>query len=66
VQDLTGDGAGKAVMEIWPKLRASLANSEAFIVSGAKGLWRLPDNSQEWDIDVTQFYGVAFKAKEAL
>lgn len=66
VVDFTADGSGIAAeVEIWPRTKAALANSDAIVKSSAKGLWRLATNQREWSIEVAQIYGLAFSCREA-
>lgn len=43
--------AGKATMEIWPRLRASPANNDTVYVSNATGLFRLVEPASEFSIE---------------
>lgn len=60
------DGAGKATLDIWPRLRSSPADGAAIVVSSAKGLWMLASNAAEYDIEPAMQYGFSFACRERL
>lgn len=64
-QDASSDGTGYAVLEIWPGIRTAPADNAAITVSAAKGLWRLAENRQSYDIDLAEIYGLRFSCVEA-
>jgi hypothetical protein len=66
LQDATANGAGQMTLDIWPKLRADLANNAAVAVSDTVGLFRLASNEMTWDTDAASIYGISFAAVEAL
>lgn len=65
-QDGTASGAGEITIDIWPFLRASLADNDAIVTTGAKGHWRLASNTRQWSIRHARLYGISFAAIEAL
>ena len=66
-QDATADGSGLMTLEIWPRLRAALADNDTFVTSSPKGLWRLDMDEAEWVYTLGQLYrGISFSAIEAL
>jgi len=66
-QDATADGSGLLTLEIWPRLRAALADNDTFVTSSPKGLWRLDMDEAEWVYTLGQLYrGISFSAIEAL
>jgi len=66
-QDATADGSGLLTLEIWPPLRAALADDATFVTSSPKGLWRLDMDEAEWVYTLGQLYrGISFSAIEAL
>jgi hypothetical protein len=65
VQDFTADGGGLASVEIWPRLRTSLADNAPIVTASPKGLWRLASNARGWSLDIGQIYGLRFSAIEA-
>ena len=66
LQDFTADGAGQATVEIYPRLRAALADNAPVTNTNAMGLWRLASNGREWSIGLGQMYGLRFSAIEDL
>lgn len=48
--DVSADGSGKAVIDIWPKQSQDIANNAVITTTNAKGLFRLVEN----DYDVFQ------------
>jgi len=64
-QSANSDGTGYAVLEIWPGLRTAPADNAAITVSNAKGLWRLAENNQAYDMDLAEIYGLNFSCVEA-
>jgi hypothetical protein len=60
------DGAGKATLDIWPRLRSSPADGAAIVVSAAKGLWMLASNASEYEIEPAMQYGFSFACRERL
>lgn len=65
VTTINADGAGKAVLEIWPSLRIQLADGDAITKTNCKGLFRLADNKRTWSVQETKMYGISFKVTEA-
>lgn len=66
VQDATANGSGVATLEIWPSLRATLADNASLTTASPKGLWRLAGNASKWSIELAQSYGLSFSAIEAV
>lgn len=65
--DGTADGGGLLTLEIWPRLRAALADDATFTTSSPKGLWRLDMDEAEFRYVIGKFYsGVRFACVEAL
>jgi hypothetical protein len=60
------DGSGNATFDIFPRLRESPVYGGPLVVSSAKGLFRLPTNETQWDIDTAKNYGIGFSAIEAI
>jgi hypothetical protein len=50
VKDADSDAGGLATIEIWPMLRAALADNDTFITASAKGIWRLTVNGVPWTL----------------
>jgi hypothetical protein len=64
-QDANSDGSGNATLEIWPGIRTAPADNAAITVASCKGLWRLADNTQGYDLDLAAIYGLSFSCVEA-
>lgn len=64
VADFTANGSGEANVEIWPALRADVANNAAITLASPKGVWKLASNSREWSIERAQVYGLRFACIE--
>ncbi len=63
---VNSDSAGEATLTLWPDLRSSPLNNAVIVVEGALGFWRLANNTQEWDVDEAQIYGMSFSCVEAI
>lgn len=57
---------GKATLDLWPKTRRTLNNSEAVTINNPKGLFRLSSNQISWSINDASRYGITFGATEAI
>ncbi len=66
LNDVDVDSGGDADIDIWPRLRQSPGDSDNIIVSNTVGLFRLASNTQQWDVDVAQYYGLGFSGIEVL
>ena len=64
--DIDSDTAGNATVEIFPDLRESPTDSQSVITSDCKGLFRLADNFNGFDINSDDFYLLTFRGLEAL
>lgn len=60
------DGAGKATLDIWPRLRSSPADSAAVTITSCKGLFQLSSNATEYEIGQAMIYGFSLAARERL
>jgi hypothetical protein len=66
-QDAVADGSGLLTLEIWPRLRAALADNDTFITSSPKGLWQLDMDQAQWSYVIGQIHkGFAFSASEKI
>lgn len=54
--DANSDGSGNATFNIWPRLRSAPADNALLTVTAAKGIFRLPDNLQEWTVNDAILY----------
>lgn len=52
VQAATANGSGELTMEVWPFMRAALADNDTFVTSNPKGVWRLQENFRWTERDV--------------
>lgn len=66
LDDVNSNGSGEATLTIWPDLRSAPSDNAAIVVSGAKGVFRLSTNQQDWDVNEASIYGMTFPAREAL
>lgn len=66
LDDVNSDSSGDATLTLWPDLRSAPSDNSAITVSGAKGLFRLSTNQQDWDVNEASIYGMTFPAREAL
>lgn len=65
-EDVNTDGAGKAALSIWPRLRESPANGAAITLNNCVGTFRLASNNMPADIDSPYWYAYTFGIGEAL
>lgn len=65
LRDADSDSSGKASLDIWPRLRATLADGAALQTSAAKGLFRMAGNEMPWDVGTARIYGLQFRIIEA-
>jgi len=62
----TADGTGRLVLNVWPQLRESPADSAVVILNNTQGLWRLKENARKWSLTASRTYGMQFEIIEAL
>lgn len=60
------DGTGEATLDIWPNIVTSPADNATVTVSNAKGRFRLKENTQSWQINNINSYGISFEATQVL
>lgn len=65
VEDFTVGAGGGVSIEIWPRTKQALSNGDRFVVSSAKGLWRLKENRRSWSIEEAQVFGLSFDIMQA-
>jgi len=65
LEDADTTAAGLFTLTLWPDLRGSPADTAAIVVSDAKGVFRLRDNRQSWDIQ-SIIYGFSFDFREVI
>ena len=61
LQDQDGDGT----LEIWPALRDDYSSVSA-VLSNPKGVFRLAQNTNSWNINNSGFYSISFEAVEVI
>ena len=66
LEDVDSNASGEATLNIWPDLRSSPSDDATVAVSNAKGVFRLVDNTINWDIGSNSFYSISFAFVEAL
>jgi len=65
--DVDSQSDGKAVIDIWPRLRESPADGESIITEQAKGLFRLANQTVNlWSADETRTYDISLSCVEAI
>jgi hypothetical protein len=65
VQDADSNGAGVAVLEIWPSLRFSPADNAPLTFASPNGIWRLKEPF-DYTVDIATVYGLSVTLMEAL
>ena len=63
---LTDASPDRYSVRIEPKLRSDLADGNFVIFQNPKGLFRLTDNTVDWDADRTSLYGISFSCVEVV
>jgi hypothetical protein len=64
--NVNSNGSGEATLDIWPSLRSSPADNATVTLSSAKGVFRLANNVQQWEINNMSNYGITFDCVEAV
>jgi hypothetical protein len=64
--DAASDGSGHTTLDIFPRLRESLADNAPITLINCAGVFRLASNNRQWSMDVARNYGIGFKAVEAI
>lgn len=57
---------GVATVTVWPSITTAPADDAAIVVSNAKGVFRLANNTASWEINNISSYGITFDCVEAL
>ena len=63
---LTDASPDRYSVQIEPKLRSDLADNKFVIFQNPKGLFRLTENTVNWDADRTSLYGISFSCVEVV
>ena len=66
LDDVNSNSSGEATLTLWPDLRSAPSDNASITVSGAKGVFRLSTNQQDWNVNEASIYGMTFPAREAL
>lgn len=64
--DTNTDGAGAAIIDIWPDLHLTPVDASAVVVNSPVGRWRLASGATTWDVSSASIYGISFQAMEVL
>lgn len=64
LNDVASDADGEAVLDIWPRLRADIADGSALIVQNTVGLFRMSSNIMDWTVTGAMTFGLQFTAQE--
>lgn len=62
--DATTDGSGLVSLDVFPRIRGPLSDSQEITTSDTLGIWRL-SRAMSWDVEAVMF-GLSFNAREAL
>lgn len=65
LQDVGTDSSGNAAIDLFPALRADIADGTAIATSNAKGIFRLADSRPRWTLDNGIIAAVTFEIIEA-
>jgi hypothetical protein len=66
LQDVDTNSTGGCTLDVWPNVRTSISDAATVTVESAKGVFRLSGNTQEWQINLGNSYGIRFDAMEAI
>jgi hypothetical protein len=66
LKNVNADDDGKAVIDIWPRLRESPADDALLVLQNTMGIFRMTDNEMIWDIDDITMYGIELTVAEAI
>lgn len=65
LKNVASDASGKAVLDIWPRLRKSPAVDAVIVTQAPCGVFALTSNDQDWEIDAI-VNGFSFDAEEVI
>jgi hypothetical protein len=65
-QDLVSNGSGVGVATFEPRLRSAPADNQALIISAPKGLFRLAENTTQWQSDNSSIYNMSLSFREVI
>lgn len=64
--DTATDATGRAVLDIWPRLREAPADNEPVVTRDCGTVFHLVGNVTDWDVDDLRHYGMTFGIVEAI
>jgi hypothetical protein len=64
--DANSDSSGHAALDIFPRLREGVSDSQAITIAACKGTFRLIANNRQWSVDEARMYGIDLKCEEAI
>lgn len=64
--DVNADAGGRAVIDIFPRLRANVPDGTGLTVNSPQGTFRRAGNNPDWDLGEASIYGLSFSIVEAL
>lgn len=62
LDDATAPGTGRVSLTVWPRIQIEPADGTAATFSDAKGLFRMNQNRNGWNIDTLRLWGLTFDA----
>jgi len=63
--DANSDSSGNATLDVWPRVRAALADGNAIAVSNPQGIFQLAAPDIAWTVDYQHMYGDETSAQQA-
>lgn len=64
--DVNSDSSGNATLDLWPRLRETVANDDEIVVVAPKGLFRMLSSEWQWSEQPGGLFSLAFEIAEAL
>ena len=66
LEQVNTTGLGEASFTIWPSIITAPADNAIVTLTNAKGRFRLKNNTQSWQINNINSYGISFEAVQAI
>lgn len=66
LEQVNTTGLGEASFAIWPSIITAPADNAIVTLTNAKGRFRLKNNTQSWQINNINSYGISFEAVQAI
>lgn len=66
LKDVDTDGSGGGTIDVWPNVRTSIADNSAITFENAQGVFRLANNTSEWDEDFLSRNDITLSIYEAI